>query len=377
MFSAFRPAVEAVLTTSDVRRATDFARFVRDELADVPTAPHAQPPDKQQLHALYDLRSRYLDWELGTGYLGFFADNPGTRYTFTRRLEAMYQMLPALTADSTVLEIGCGAGLFCFDLAQRAGRVVGIDISAVVLDFARRVQAHLRCQNVVLQPGDAEQLPFPDREFDLIVCSEVLEHLLDPANALREMRRVVKDTGTVIVTTPCAASLSDLTMRLLRLVSSRIEAEKNVQFDKKTYLAMRRDSTDDPKAATFMRVHERFDYAALLGMVRRAGFEVAAECGAVFAFPPHYQVFYRACPAWLLPAIRGLERALNRLRVLPRFGAVTTCFRLTPYHREEARYHETEVSTHLPAQAGARMNMTVCETSVSRYIYMRETNESK
>jgi ubiquinone/menaquinone biosynthesis C-methylase UbiE len=257
-------------------------------------------------------------------------------------MEAVYQMLPTLTADSAVLEIGCGAGLFCFDLAQTAGRVVGIDISEVVLDFARRVQAHLQCENVGLQHGDAEQLPFPDREFDLIVCSEVLEHLLDPAGALREMRRVLKDTGTVILTTPCAASLSDGTMRLLRLVSPRIEAEKNVQFDKKTYLAMRRDSTNAPEAATFMRVHERFDYAALLGMVRRAGFEIAASNGAVFAFPPHYQVFYRACPAWLLPAIHGLERALNRLRVLPRFGAVTTCFRLTPLSQGGETHGRTE-----------------------------------
>jgi 2-polyprenyl-3-methyl-5-hydroxy-6-metoxy-1,4-benzoquinol methylase len=191
MFERFRPAVEQVLQSSTVREHTRFKQFVQDELADLPFVSQGESPKKSQLNSLYELRARFLDWELGTGYLGFFSKTPGTRYTFTRRLEAVFQMLPPLE-NQRILEIGCGAGLLALELASTAEMVFGIDISFFVLDFAKRVQEIVKYENVSFQHGDAENLAFQDESFDLVICSEVLEHLLDPQRALAEIRRVTK-----------------------------------------------------------------------------------------------------------------------------------------------------------------------------------------
>lgn len=334
IFSSLQPAVEHVLRSSHVQAASLFGQMLRDELTEVPQLiPHAAPQPRS-LHELYDLRARYLDWELGAGYLGFFAKNAGTRYTFTRRLEVVQQMLAhalshpsGKTHGGRILEIGCGAGLLCFDLARSAETVVGIDIAHFVLDFANKVKEHLQCDNVWFQQGDAEHLAFEDDTFDVVVCSEVLEHLLEPQRALAEMRRVVKRDGMVIVTTPCALSLSDLCMSLARLIRPSIESEKDVHFDKKTYLALQRQGKQ-PNAVKFLRVHARFQYDHLRAMMQEAGFDLQQAVGTVFAFPPHYQVFYRYCPAWLLPAVRIMENLLNSIHVFQRFGSVTTCFHL-------------------------------------------------
>ncbi len=339
MFERFRPAVEQVLQSLAIRQETQFMQLVQDELSDISVDTPQRSPQKDRLNRLYELRARFLDWELGTGYLGFFSKTPGTRYTFSRRLEVIFDMLPAL-GNARILEIGCGAGLLPLELASHAEHVIGIDISLFVLDFAKRVKDYVQYQNVSFQQGDAEQLAFQDETFDLVICSEVLEHLLEPQQALAEIRRVTKRGGTVILTTPSAVSLSDVCMNLFRLFNTHIESEKDVHFDKKTYLAIKRnqqqfaqgedDSQDAIENDVFMRVHERFPYSELLAMFQCAGFEVEQALGTVFAFPPHYQLFYRSCPGCVLPAVRWLERVLNQLHIFQRFGSVTTCFQMTP-----------------------------------------------
>ncbi len=330
MFEKFQRAVERTLQRFTIKDTTQFTQLVRDELSDISPDIHQSSPNARQLHTLYELRARFLDWELGTGYLGFFSRNPGTRYTFTRRLEVVFQMLPSLERVK-ILEIGCGAGLFCLESARQATTVIGIDISLFVLDFARQVKDEVHSQNVSFQQGDAEQLAFRDETFDLVICSEVLEHVPDPQRALAEIRRVTKPGGTVILTTPSAVSLSDLFMGLFRVFNKHIESEKDVHFDKKTYLAMQRinrEQSENIDNTIFVRIHERFSFPALLTMFHQAGLNVEQAHGTVFAFPPHYQIFYRYCPGWALPAIRLLEQVLNRVHIFQRWGSVTTCFTL-------------------------------------------------
>lgn len=334
LFSTFQPAVEYVLRSFQVQPESQFRQVLRDELTEIQQPTPPTTPENRSLHELYELRARYLDWELGTGYLGFFAKNAGTRYTFTRRMEVVLQMLVQALQQKQehpgtlrILEIGCGAGLLCFELARSAKIVVGIDISHFVLDFANGVKDYLHCDNVFFQQGDAEHLAFDHDTFDVVICSEVLEHLIEPQRALTEMRRILKKNGTLILTTPCALSLSDLCMNLVRLIRPSIESEKDVHFDKKTYLALQRQGKQH-NTETFLRVHIRFHYKKLLTMIQNTGFEVQQAVGTVFAFPPHYQVFYRYCPAFLLPAICAMEALLNRMHVFQRFGSVTTCFHL-------------------------------------------------
>jgi ubiquinone/menaquinone biosynthesis C-methylase UbiE len=337
-FSEFRRVVEAVGLSLRIAISSNFREVIRDELSELPDEVHEVTPDTTHLRMLYELRSQYLDWELGTGYLGMFAQCPGTRYTFTRRIEALFQILPQIRPDFRILEVGCGAGLLSLKLAPLAKLIIGIDISQHALNFANCVKEHLQHTNVMFQKVNAEYLAFQDRVFDLVLCSEVLEHLPAPERALQEMRRVLKDSGRIVLSTPAAVSPSDLCMALLRQFNPHLESEKSIQFDKRTYLAIARTQRmpgiralpDQFDVNTFLRIHQRFAYKALLTLFRDADLEIERTAGAVFAFPPHYQVFYRYCPGWLLSIVRDLEQILNRLRMFQRFGAVTTCFQLKP-----------------------------------------------
>jgi len=95
-----------------------------------------------------------------------------------------------LPPETRVLDIGCGTGGFMKRLRERYTRVVGLDLSWLGLTHTRS-----RGFPAVLM-ADANQLPFPDNCFDLVVCIDVLEEQqVDPARLLNEIRRVSKPKG--------------------------------------------------------------------------------------------------------------------------------------------------------------------------------------
>ncbi len=110
-------------------------------------------------------------------------------------------LLPQIEAGQSLLDVGCGPGNLTIDLANRVapGKVVGVDLSEVVLEDARRDAAAAQVTNVEFQVADAYELPFEDDSFDVVHAHQVLQHLSDPIRALREMRRVAKPGGVVAV----------------------------------------------------------------------------------------------------------------------------------------------------------------------------------
>ncbi|MGH9129897.1 MAG: methyltransferase domain-containing protein [Acidimicrobiales bacterium] len=110
-------------------------------------------------------------------------------------------LLPLLTPGTSVLDVGCGPGTITTDIAGRVlgGRVVGIDAVAGVLEEARSQARSQGLTNVSFEVGDVYGLAFGDGEFDVVQGAQVLQHLVDPVAALRDMRRVCKPGGTVAV----------------------------------------------------------------------------------------------------------------------------------------------------------------------------------
>lgn len=104
-------------------------------------------------------------------------------------------LLPHLTGDERLLDLGCGPGTITADLAGRVGSVVAVDADEGVVSAARAACAEV--PNVVVQVADAHALPFPDGAFDVVHAHQVLQHLGDPVAALREMRRVTRVGGIV------------------------------------------------------------------------------------------------------------------------------------------------------------------------------------
>lgn len=97
---------------------------------------------------------------------------------------------------ASALVVGCGSGV---EAAVLGIRVVGIDIKGVFDPRAAQV--------VDLRQGDATQLDFPDKSFDLVYSYHALEHIPDYQQALREMRRVLRTPGSFCIGTPNRARL--------------------------------------------------------------------------------------------------------------------------------------------------------------------------
>jgi SAM-dependent methyltransferase len=106
-------------------------------------------------------------------------------------------LLPELRPGLSLLDVGCGPGTITLDLAERVapGRVLGIDQSRAALDAAQ--SASPPESSVEFAVGDIYALDVPDRSFDVVHAHQVLQHLLDPVEALRQMRRVCAAGGVV------------------------------------------------------------------------------------------------------------------------------------------------------------------------------------
>ncbi|MCJ1300152.1 hypothetical protein MMC08_002946 [Hypocenomyce scalaris] len=101
----------------------------------------------------------------------------------------------------SILDVGCGPGSITVDLAKKVptGHIVGLDYVSDPLDKARSLAISEGVSNTNFQVGDIHDLPFPDNTFDIVHAHQVLQHVADPIQAFREMRRVIKQGGIVAV----------------------------------------------------------------------------------------------------------------------------------------------------------------------------------
>lgn len=98
-----------------------------------------------------------------------------------------------------VLDLGCGAGHVSFFTAPHVARVVAYDLSADMLGVVAGEATKRGFTNVDTQLGAAESLPFEDATFDLVFSRYSAHHWADVGAALREMRRVLKPGGRVVI----------------------------------------------------------------------------------------------------------------------------------------------------------------------------------
>jgi SAM-dependent methyltransferase len=104
-----------------------------------------------------------------------------------------------LGPDDLVLDAGGGAGDLSRTLAGRARQFVVADLTDALRDVGRDAAAAAGVRNVLFVRAALEDLPFPDRSFDVVLCRFVVHHLADPAPALAELRRVCRDDGRIVV----------------------------------------------------------------------------------------------------------------------------------------------------------------------------------
>ncbi len=125
-----------------------------------------------------------------------FAQRHG--YQYDPLLDLMADCAQVKSSD-TVLDVACGPGIISCFFARRTRHVTGVDFVPAMLERARRYQAEQRLKNLAWQLGSSTDLPFPDSVFDCVITRFSFHHFLQPAAALREMKRVAKPNGVVLV----------------------------------------------------------------------------------------------------------------------------------------------------------------------------------
>jgi 2-polyprenyl-3-methyl-5-hydroxy-6-metoxy-1,4-benzoquinol methylase len=107
---------------------------------------------------------------------------------FTGYMQRVYDAVSQFGGRQKILDVPAGNGLLSDKLRQEGHVVVPADINKERPEF---VYANMR-----------ENLPFPDGDFDTVICLEGLEHLLDPLFAVRELNRVCRKGGHILVSIP-------------------------------------------------------------------------------------------------------------------------------------------------------------------------------
>lgn len=158
--------------------------------------------------------------------------------------------LPAGTCGLRVLDVGCGAGATGALVKQKVpgAHVTGVELFPAAAEKARGHIDEVHLANL----DEVSSLPFAERSFDLILCLDVLEHLVDPWTWLQRLRGLLKEDGTILVSVPNTRHLKVLAPLVLR---GRWDYEENGGLLDKTHLRF-------------------FTRASAIGLVEGAGLKV-------------------------------------------------------------------------------------------------------
>ena len=171
-------------------------------------------------------------------------------------------------AKGKVLDIGCQRGGYSFNLKN-----IGCDVTAIDISMGYVKQAKEKVSDIQFAQSDAGNLPFKENTFDTIILSEVLEHVTDETKVTTEVKRVVKDGGTIFITVPAYEDDSEEHVRFLnkgRLVElfseCIIEFKDNFNLKSTVMIAQklnpgeRKIKSDNNKLRVLLTNHHLIDF---------------------------------------------------------------------------------------------------------------------
>ena len=142
-------------------------------------------------------------------YLGHLLYKSMGTTDFIRRIEwrSMLEWLDPSEGEK-ILDVACGDGTLSLKIAEKGCDVYGIDLSEKGINYAKRLAEREKI-TAKFEVGDAQRLPYRDSYFDKLICSSSLEHFPEDIQALKEMNRVLKPNGSLILTTDSFLYLND------------------------------------------------------------------------------------------------------------------------------------------------------------------------
>lgn len=139
-------------------------------------------------------------------FTGVIGDNNFTYFYILQTLQEAYKMLGKNWPQVKVLDVGCGVGTLALYLGSKGAKVDGIDISPRAIAIASdAAKSSGLAKNVKFKK---ELLKFSKQgKYDLVICSEVIEHIPNDENFLRDLISQLKPNGVLLLTTPSSQNI--------------------------------------------------------------------------------------------------------------------------------------------------------------------------
>ncbi|MCI0745609.1 MAG: class I SAM-dependent methyltransferase [Verrucomicrobia subdivision 3 bacterium] len=150
---------------------------------------------------------------VSSGYKDYGFRSADPSHMHRRFMPHVLALAGELKPQTRVLDVGCGNGFTCGEFLKRGCNVVGIDLSRQGIEIARK--AHPQGRFEVLPADDRLLENLGEEPFDIVVSTEVVEHLYDPRSYARGCFRALKSGGRYICTTPYHGYVKNLVLALL------------------------------------------------------------------------------------------------------------------------------------------------------------------
>jgi len=157
---------------------------------EIPEAPHDRATARRVVKKRQDKMRAFFDSVAG---------RHGKDYVPGKSWKAMAEALLRLMPPQIIADLGAGDGSFSLLLAQNAEKVIAVDSSAKMIEFAREQASRNHVKNVDYRLGDMEELPVDDASVDIVFFSQSLHHALHPDRAICEAVRILKPGGRIAI----------------------------------------------------------------------------------------------------------------------------------------------------------------------------------
>ena len=217
----------------------------------------------------------------------------------------VYPEFYPISADDTVLNIGCGNGVQAVTYKGRFKKMIGVDINKDRLDQSGAIMKAYQISNFQALESDVEKIPLTEL-FDKILAIDIIEHVINPGALASEMYRLLKPGGSALITFP---AMHDKWENLFRFIGRKVLRRKSK--------SIKADGWDPD-------VHQHdFSLSKWMDMMERAGF-IHVVSRASTLFPP---LHYLGIPKFWFTnrVIHRIDSFFCKLPVLKNYGQSLVC----------------------------------------------------